>query len=996
MLESFVRTALKHSSRVKNGFKPFKDLVDLRKTVQRKLVSVVKSLLTSTTMPGRNQGIHHGKWVIKPTINELLKHRTRVFNQMKPYLTKSAHSVIDSMLVEYRGFLKQYAATTQPSSLENRNYIHHRSGNTYLRDDIEEEFQDTIRVKSREWKVKARLWFHAEITTLSRIDWDYFKGCWKAVYSIRYMNKGLQPSQEVPEIGKGLLHLYKQHIRSKDSQEAILETYKREQRLIEEAIRTQRPSSRTLGKIGRFITPICKSTSQLMVSSNLRRSLPEFTSEIPVEKAIIKTINNLSQESNETDPTILAGLKIWLQETLHKYGASARNSKIPKLRVNSSSCMERTLKQGGAYEELRQHLQQEIHVQVERTDNETQETAKQILKGQLAEEMGFDINDPLLEELYYDMFPEQPLMDLTEEALNTVVKRETTEHDWSRLASKLAKSSLDDHPSLRTILVGIKERGSKVRTLCKAEAGPAALLYFAQAKCVKLLKSIPGLMEQYSQDVQGIQERLLKGRNHGGVYYESDCTDATDNINSDAAECVIEALSEYFKWDEVIHETLLRTVRDKEIWIDQRKSSILSQLSPPIRTEQYRGKVYSVYSQKKGTQMGLKCSFTVLSLLHLFATQWNVPLPFCDSACVHGDDLLAAYDDFAAERYVKTMTALGFIMNEAKRYTSTRWGLFCGEYYRTTKHIQPIPIRALVAAKTSGIGRISGIQSLDDTNSSKEFRIRAVNQLCHKLASKRQQILLGSLTEYLFPSELRAIQTRTHITPYAPEIFGGFGLMPYRYTNNGLVRTLRHFYNNSTISTKARWWARVNQLFKAQNNLDKEINRIYANIVESIEMWTCSDRQPGAVSRKETLQRVSNDITAKTSYHTTQGRSKQNFEKVQVNRRWVARKNEVFRDLINTLSREMVSQEEFSILLKSSNRHSIKPKQVIEPDVKIPILVAKALKKMIKETSDDNILDSCQDIAKTLDAQLLLVGQKYWLDMTDPRSILYDPTTSTV
>jgi hypothetical protein len=95
----------------------------------------------------------------------------------------------------------------------------------------------------------------------------------------------------------------------------------------------------------------------------------------------------------------------------------------------------------------------------------------------------------------------------------------------------------------------------------------------------------------------------------------------------------------------------------------------------------------------RGTLMGTRLSFIVLSLLHMYAaeqacTQYGRS-GYSKAYNIHGDDMICAWPEALFARYEDNLVALGFRINVDKGTVSDKGGTFCGVYYRVLRSLVP-------------------------------------------------------------------------------------------------------------------------------------------------------------------------------------------------------------------------------------------------------------------------------------------------------------------
>jgi hypothetical protein len=95
----------------------------------------------------------------------------------------------------------------------------------------------------------------------------------------------------------------------------------------------------------------------------------------------------------------------------------------------------------------------------------------------------------------------------------------------------------------------------------------------------------------------------------------------------------------------------------------------------------------------RGTLMGTRLSFVVLSLLHMYAAEQACyqygKSGYSKAYNIHGDDMISAWPEALFARYEDQLELLGFRINVSKGSVSSRGGTFCGVFYRVIRQYVP-------------------------------------------------------------------------------------------------------------------------------------------------------------------------------------------------------------------------------------------------------------------------------------------------------------------
>jgi len=215
---------------------------------------------------------------------------------------------------------------------------------------------------------------------------------------------------------------------------------------------------------------------------------------------------------------------------------------------------------------------------------------------------------------------------------------------------------------------------------------------------------------------------------------------------------------------------------------------------------------FLIYAIKNGTQMGFKLSFVVLCLLHKCATL----LSGGDAtACIFGDDLIANWDDNTLMRYNQITSKFGFINNADKTYRSKRTGLFCGVYFNFVRHtsIRRVEWKMIASRKTGFKSLVDPILELKEIN----------NSIVVQSKSRKQQRRISDIVKLLNPSQVNFVAKRQPL--HIPEIYGGFGLLPYTRNYDRRSSALRIKVNQMDDKTFYHYNAAIESAYSTSYKL---------------------------------------------------------------------------------------------------------------------------------------------------------------------------------
>jgi hypothetical protein len=316
-----------------------------------------------------------------------------------------------------------------------------------------------------------------------------------------------------------------------------------------------------------------------------------------------------------------------------------------------------------------------------------------------------------------------------------------------------------------------------------------------------------------------------------------------------------------------------------------------------IQTRDKHGKTIDhslklIYPQTQGTQMGLRLSFVVLCILHWFAVN-KAGDP--RQACIFGDDLCSNWSEATINEYLIVMKKLGFKMNPSKEFRSSRYWLFCGTYFDGKKLTSPVfpELKSVLGTKT-------------DTSMDKEFdvylRIKEVNNTETKKCTSIEKKPLQKLVKDLYHKELAYVAKKLPL--HTPEIYGGFGLLPFNRQQTVHALNLKLVYNTLSKENRIMFSRKIRSCW-AKAVQDKELRELEMRFAEYCNNNTINPprRYTGIQykSTDEALSEMTVNLNTAVQYFVTDGRSKLNYTKQTVNAcvaRMYKRSRELYQEFI--------------------------------------------------------------------------------------------------
>jgi len=280
------------------------------------------------------------------------------------------------------------------------------------------------------------------------------------------------------------------------------------------------------------------------------------------------------------------------------------------------------------------------------------------------------------------------------------------------------------------------------------------------------------------------------------------------------------------------------------------------------------------YPQTSGTQMGLRLSFPILCLLHLYACykagDWH-------HSCIFGDDLIANWDLATISRYLGEMGKLGFKMNKKKEFFSKRISLFCGTYldFKHREILKFPEYKSILSTKT-------------DSSFDKEFdrfiRIKEVNNIAVTQSSPNLAKRVRQVVNILYFKELQ--QVKKHCPLYIPELYGGFGLLPFGKHQTELTLHMKLIFNSSPYKDRIQISKGITSCWqKSIQDTDlREIEYLTADFLEEYSSPYKEEKiyQEASPETSSKIQEVTEHLRSAEQYWVHEGRSKLNYTKQTV------------------------------------------------------------------------------------------------------------------
>nr|UIW13880.1 MAG: RNA-dependent RNA polymerase [Rhizoctonia solani narnavirus 13] len=198
---------------------------------------------------------------------------------------------------------------------------------------------------------------------------------------------------------------------------------------------------------------------------------------------------------------------------------------------------------------------------------------------------------------------------------------------------------------------------------------------------------------------------------------------------------------------------------------------------------------------KCGTNMGLPCSWVVLSTIHIAICDYVSRLRRTANCQyrVRGDDLVALWTQYQFDTYVSLMKQAGFEINLDKSFVSKDYALFCERLYKCTVNSEDefvltnckkiISLKRFV--KPPNQVELKGQKFSDHTTQIEEW-IRSMNEWEVPWNFKRPFVSKMLDRAYKINPKFKDIT-------FIPEVYGGLGLhRPNRPLTNSELTWLRH------------------------------------------------------------------------------------------------------------------------------------------------------------------------------------------------------------
>jgi len=280
------------------------------------------------------------------------------------------------------------------------------------------------------------------------------------------------------------------------------------------------------------------------------------------------------------------------------------------------------------------------------------------------------------------------------------------------------------------------------------------------------------------------------------------------------------------------------------------------------------------YPQNSGTQMGLRLSFPILCLLHLYACykagDWT-------HSCIFGDDLIANWSKTTINRYLGSMGEIGFKMNKKKEFRSRRTNLFCGTYldFKHREVLQFPEYKSILSTKT-------------DTSFDEEhdlfIRIKEVNNLAISKSNDRLAKRIQTLVRILYGPELELV--KRHCPLYVPELYGGFGLLPWGKNQSELTVHMKLIFNSSPYKDRIQISKGITSCWQKAIQ-DTELREIEYLTADFLEGYSSPSRkivylQKPNPETSQKIQEITEHLRSTEQYWVHEGRSKLNYTKQTV------------------------------------------------------------------------------------------------------------------
>lgn len=289
-----------------------------------------------------------------------------------------------------------------------------------------------------------------------------------------------------------------------------------------------------------------------------------------------------------------------------------------------------------------------------------------------------------------------------------------------------------------------------------------------------------------------------------------------------------------------------------------------------LKNGQIRYKLH--YPQRTGTQMGLRLSFAILCILHWYAVNKAGDPRY---ASIFGDDLCSKWSESTISSYQTWMMKLGFKLNKKKEFRSKKNFLFCGTYFSRKYGMYQFPeYKSILSTKT-------------DTHLDKEFdvylRIKEVNNLQISKATPNEIKALSRIVNDLYYQELTKVARLLPL--HVPEIYGGFGLLPFGNKQSHLNVNLKVTYNNLSFKERVTFQRKINSVW-AKTIQDQETRNLERTFADFITSHTSRPpkRYTGLFHKEidEVLSDFTIGIATASQYWVGEGRSKLNYDRQTV------------------------------------------------------------------------------------------------------------------
>jgi len=408
------------------------------------------------------------------------------------------------------------------------------------------------------------------------------------------------------------------------------------------------------GRISRTRTN-CRALALL---ATLKRALPLIIDAKAERKALLRTVSGMCGSEQHTSKEDLASLREHVQSFI-------KNTRPRPLQTESGfislgSCLENSRANGGSYSFIHKARRNfnEKQVQV------SAETAQR---------------EKAHRDNYLQMFAADPILHQKFLAwdVKTSAVRPRVQANWDQTVKKLFMAASKEIPRAR--LSVIPQKGGRFRVASIHEACMAAMIAPACQQVTEMLKNYGPCRDQFADDANALAKRVFSyqegripvmGPREEIKYYSSDLSQASDLMNKDALEVIVDELSKGLKWPLVTKKAVQRSIAPTVIYFQHEKNN-----------KEFPYGVETFGTTQRGSLLGAPMSFCLMSILHAWCIK-AVRKPMRKSCAEFGDDAVIVGTDNDYESYKNRLTGVGFKINEKKTHVSKDGFIFCGKIYR--------------------------------------------------------------------------------------------------------------------------------------------------------------------------------------------------------------------------------------------------------------------------------------------------------------------------